>query len=243
MVKLSLVIPCYNESENIPYLLERISNQLSSGAVEVILVDNGSSDDTPNLLKKLLPLHPFIKSLRVEVNRGYGHGILKGLEIARGDILGWTHADMQTDPLDAYFALEKFIEHSQVDIIVKGRRVGRAAIDYFLTLGMQIFASLALGVFLSDINAQPKLFSRNFYNKYFRKDAPADFSIDLFLLYSAKFHGVKIVSVPVTFSSRLYGEAKGGGADIKTRIKIIFRTISFIIKLRRNKLKASNVNN
>lgn len=236
MINFSLVIPCYNEAENLPYLFERISNLLKEDGIEVILVDNGSSDTTQNVLKKLLPLHPSVSSIRVEVNRGYGYGILRGLEVAKGDILGWTHADMQTDPWDAFAAFKK-VSCSKFDIVVKGKRMARAPIDLFLTFGMQIFASITLGVFLDDINAQPKLFSRNFYEKYIRNYAPIDFSIDLFLLYSAKFYGVKIVNIPVIFSSRLHGVAKGGGADIKTRIKIITRTISYILKLRRNKLK------
>ncbi len=243
MINLSIVIPCYNESQNLPYLFERISNQLVAGGIEVILVDNGSIDATQNVLKKLMPLYPSIRSIRVEVNRGYGYGILKGLEVASGEILGWTHADMQTDPSDACAALKKFSPGLMDDIVAKGERKGRDPLDYMLTFGMQIFASLALGVFLKDINAQPKLFSRNFYEKHIRNHAPTDFSIDLFLLYTARLHGLKIVSVPVIFSNRLYGEAKGGGADIKTRIKIIFRTISYILKLRRDKLKARDVNN
>lgn len=242
MINFSLVIPCYNEAGNLPYLLERISNHLNRGGVEVILVDNGSIDETPNILKKLLPLYPSVRSIRVEVNQGYGNGILRGLEVANGNILGWTHADMQTDPSDACAALEKFLSNSKDDVVVKGRRIGRSTVDYSLTFGMQIFASIALRVSLEDINAQPKIFSRKFYEKYVRNNAPIDFSIDLFLLYLAKIHRIKVVTIPVIFSNRLYGDAKGGGGNFKIRIKIISRTISYILQLRKNKLKVSNVN-
>ena len=242
MINLSLVIPCYNEAENLPYLLERISDKFNRGGVEVILVDNGSTDDTQNILKNLLPLYPFIRSIHVEVNRGYGYGILKGLELATGDVLGWTHADMQANPSDAFVALKKFTPHPGIDLVVKGRRMGRSPIDYLLTLGMQVFASLTLGVSLDDINAQPKLFSRNFYEKYLKNYAPTDFSIDLFLLYSARLNEIKIATVPVVFANRLYGEAKGGGASLRVRLQIISRTISYILKLRRNKMKVCNVN-
>ena len=242
MTNLSLVIPCYNEADNLPYLLERISGHPSMAKVEVILVDNGSSDATPTVLRQLLILYPQIRSIRVEKNQGYGYGILRGLDVAKGNILGWTHADMQTDLLDVCRALEKFIPGQNLDMIVKGKRIGRSPVDYIFTLGMQIFSSLILGVNLDDINAQPKLFTRNFYEKYIRNQAPFDFSIDLFLLYSARIFGVKIINVPVIFSNRLHGDAKGGGGTFKTRIKIISRTIIYIFQIRGSKCQKSNVN-
>ena len=98
---LSLVIPCYNEAANLPSLLERCKELAQRGSVEVILVDNGSTDDSPQVLARLLPAYPGCRTVRVEHNQGYGFGILAGLKAARGDILGWTHADMQTDPMDA----------------------------------------------------------------------------------------------------------------------------------------------
>ena len=96
----SLIIPCYNESKSLPQLLERCTPLLQKGNIEVILVDNGSNDETATLLKTLLPQYPGCRSIRVEQNQGYGFGITSGLSVATGDILGWTHADLQTDPAD-----------------------------------------------------------------------------------------------------------------------------------------------
>ena len=100
-MRFSLVIPCYNEAANLPLLLDRCKNLVAIPDVEVILVDNGSTDNTSEVLENLLPQHPGCRSIRVEKNQGYGFGILSGLNAAEGQILGWTHADMQTDPSDA----------------------------------------------------------------------------------------------------------------------------------------------
>ena len=99
-MNISLVIPCYNEGKNIPLILERCKTFSEYPDIEVILVDNGSTDQTPKILSDLLPIHPNCRSIRVEQNQGYGFGIKSGLESATGDILAWTHADMQTDPQD-----------------------------------------------------------------------------------------------------------------------------------------------
>lgn len=73
----SVVIPCYNEKENIPMLLDGFARALQGKEdwVEVILVDNGSTDGSGEVLDKLLPGYPFARTVRVEINQGYGYGI------------------------------------------------------------------------------------------------------------------------------------------------------------------------
>ena len=153
-MKLSLVIPCYNEARNLPLLLERCKKVAEPGRTEVVLVDNGSTDDSAAVLAALLPVTPGCRSVRVDVNRGYGYGILCGLEAAEGDILAWTHADMQTDPQDALAGLSLFDRHG-TGIFVKGRRYGRPLADVAFTIGMSMFEAVLLRQPLWDINAQP----------------------------------------------------------------------------------------
>ena len=123
-MKFSLIIPCYNEADSLPLLLDRCKEVTSLPDVEVILVDNGSTDNIPQVLLDLVPNYPGCRSVRVEKNQGYGFGILTGLRASKGDILGWTHADMQTDPRDVLRGLKLF-EQNGNDIFVKGRRCGR----------------------------------------------------------------------------------------------------------------------
>ena len=82
----SLVIPCYNESETPLLLLARCS-EVFDERTEVVLVDNGSTDNSPAVLEEQLASHPRCRSVRVEENQGYGFGILTGLRVARGDVL------------------------------------------------------------------------------------------------------------------------------------------------------------
>ena len=105
-MKYSLIIPCYNESKSIPQLLDKCLPLIGKGDIEVILVDNGSTDDTPEVLEALLPRYTGCRSIRVALNQGYGFGITSGLSAANGDILGWTHADLQTDPIDILKGIE-----------------------------------------------------------------------------------------------------------------------------------------
>lgn len=178
MYKLSLVIPCYNEAKNLPALVQRIADSFNRADVEVVLVDNGSVDESPRVIAELLQSHQHIRSIRVEKNQGYGFGVISGLKVASGKYLGWTHADMQTNPADALRALEIIESVKTTEIVyVKGRRYGRPISDIIFTIGMSIFETLILGKCFWDINAQPNIFSRELFDKL--TDLPSDFSLDL----------------------------------------------------------------
>ena len=233
-MKLSIVIPCYNEAGNIPLIFNRLRETLGQHQdVEVLLVNNGSKDNSSTVFAQELSAYNDNRFgvVDVPVNKGYGYGIIQGLEAASGDVLAWTHADMQTDPGDVLKAYHLWLNQSPKNFIVKGKRQNRALLETIFTFGMQLVASLALGVMMDDINAQPKLFSREFYNEYIKGHAPHDFSLDLFLLYQAQKNDWDVETVPVIFAKRMHGEAKGGGSW-PTRIKLIRRTFAYIFELR-----------
>jgi glycosyltransferase involved in cell wall biosynthesis len=228
-MKLSLVIPCYNEAANLPLLLERCKELARNSDVEVILVDNGSTDNSPSVLKELLPRYPGCRSIRVEKNQGYGFGILAGLNAAKGEILGWTHADMQTDPQDAIRGLALF-EKFGLNIFVKGQRHGRPLGDVAFTVGMSLFETILLGKPLWDINAQPTMFSRQFFETW--REPPHDFSLDLFSYYHARKTGLVVHRFPVRFGERAHGISHWN-VNWAAKRKFIRRTIDFSMQLRK----------
>lgn len=235
---LSVVVPCYNEVKNIPLIVSKFNKILedSEKEIEVILVNNGSTDDSKNIFEKTISkIKQDIRVLNVKKNIGYGHGILLGLKMAKGDILCWTHADLQTDPRDVISALNEYEKHNDISLVIKGKRRNRNLIDSFFTWGMQVYCTIFLKTKLNDINAQPKLFSRSFYEKKF-KNPPLDFSLDLYLMLNAK----KIKTVDVFFHKRKFGEAKGGGT-ISGKLKLISRTIKYISNLKEKKINKQDV--
>lgn len=229
-MRFSLVIPCYNEAANLPLLLSRCKEVADGTDIEVILVDNGSTDDTPQVLQQLLSEYPGCRSIRVEKNQGYGFGILSGLRAAQGEILGWTHADMQTDPHDVLRGLALFEENGSA-IFVKGQRYGRPFSDKVFTIGMSFFETLLLGKPMWDINAQPNMFSRVFFDTW-QVTAPHDFSLDLYCYYQAHCKNLKIIRFPVKFGERAHGVSHWN-LNWSAKMKFIKRTIDFSLKLRK----------
>ena len=234
MYVLSVILPCYNESSNIVGITSSINSALQGrNDVEIILVDNGSTDSTPQVMEQALQgeHNKQFKTLRIEKNIGYGHGIMEGVRIASGEVIAWTHADLQTDPADVLEAYKIFVDHPEYpNCILKGRRVGRNPLDTLFTGGMSILSTLLLREHFSDVNAQPKMFHRNFLEKL--TESPKDFSLDIYLLYQARVQKYQILEHHVNFEKRLYGEAKGGGT-LKVKLRLIQRTWKYMIKLKR----------
>ena len=229
-MRFSLVIPCYNEAANLPLLLERCKKLADQPGVEVVLVDNGSTDNTAEVLQNLLPLYPGCRSIRVEKNQGYGFGIVSGLKAANGEILAWTHADMQTDPQDALHGLDLFEKHGD-DIFVKGRRYGRPFMDVVFTVGMSVFETLLLARPMWDINAQPTMISRRFFEAWV--NPPDDFSLDLYAYYQAQSCSLMVHRFPVKFSERAHGVSHWN-VNWTAKRKFIRRTIDFSLQLKKN---------
>ena len=233
MIDLSIVIPCYNEGENIIPLFKKIDDLLLKNSnIEIIIVNNGSTDSTKKtILNSGLYKNNKIKVFEIEHNIGYGHGIMMGVKIASGESIGWCHADLQTEPEDVVNAFLKNSEKLKNEqVIIKGLRKNRNLFDQIFTFGMSIISSIIFLRIINDINAQPKLFPKNFRN--YLIDYPNDFSLDLYLLIIAKIKKYKIINHNVIFKKRLHGEAKGGGS-MKVKIKLIKRTLIYMFKLRK----------
>ena len=104
-INLSLVLPCYNEEKNIPFLCEEfLKLPFENYKAELILVNNGSNDDTKNqiniAIKNNISENVVIKLVNLDKNEGYGGGISEGLKKADGEFIGWAHADLQTPLID-----------------------------------------------------------------------------------------------------------------------------------------------
>src|SRR5436305_35827 len=97
---ISLVVPAYNEQESIPTLLERsrASLEKTGRPFEVIIVDDGSTDQTPQLLADAMKTSPWLRVIRMKKNGGQSAAFEAGFEAARGEIIATIDADLQNDP-------------------------------------------------------------------------------------------------------------------------------------------------
>jgi glycosyltransferase involved in cell wall biosynthesis len=227
-IKYSLVIPCFNEEKSLEVLLrqlvvvvERINNN-----VEFILVNNGSTDCTIEILSNLSSKNITLVSL--DKNVGYGGGIKAGLLKCKGDFIGWIHADLQYSIFEVISELEKITSKTEY---IKGKRRGRTLFQNFISLNMSVFETLMFKSLVYDINAQPTLFRRHFLVHL--TDMPDDFSIDLYSYVMAKRFNLNISRFKVNFVKRSHGKSSWN-SGLVSLIKMSLRTVRYSIYLRRN---------
>ena len=183
-MKISISILCFNESKNLNILIKqskKLLNQYKN--LQIIFVDNGSSDETSKILSKISEIRN-MKCVFVKKNIGYGNGVIQGLKKSDGDIIGWTHGD----DLDFFNKIEKIqnFKLSKNNFFFNGQREGkRPFLEIIFSYGFNIVSSLFLRKKLWDITAHPTLFSSNLYKKY-KTYLPYDFSIDLYLFFLLK---------------------------------------------------------
>ena len=226
---LSIVIPCFNEGENVVKISGWAGTLCKADPLlEILLVDNGSNDNSFCALESMKGgSSNGFRVIKLEANQGYGGGIKAGLSKARGTFVGWIHADLQTPPTDVLRAA-KLLRSLDSEAFIKGERVGRALPDKLFSTGMSIFETLLFRTRLLEINAQPSIFPRSLLTELL--EGPSDFAFDLFALIAAKRAGLNEVRIKVLFLKRESGVSKWNNG-LSAKIRFVNRTLRFSLRL------------
>ena len=231
--KFSIVIPCYNEIDNLERLTTTIKNNFNNEDIEFILVENGSTDMSRKWFESTSLIDgKLIKACYVDNNIGYGYGIIKGLEQCTGRFVGWIHADFQVSPLEikkVIQLMEKEVENN--NIFIKGKRKNRNISEKLFSVGMSFAMSLILGKAMYDINAVPVVFARELLDEVLC-NPPYSLDFDLYMYYFAIKNGYRIKRFDVEYQDRLNGKSSWD-AGIKSRIHASVELIKKAIIIRK----------
>ena len=232
-MKMSIVIPCYNEEENLERLASVLKKMEKYKELEFILVNNGSTDDSEEILQKIKASSNNIRLAKVDVNKGYGFGIKQGLKEANGIYGGWLHADMQISPYEVIRAY-KFLERSNwsENYFIKGFRSkdNRSLSERLFTSVMGIMATIILKRKKVDTNGIPVIIPMQFYNSL--DNIPDNVLIELYIYDAAQRDGLVEKRMKVKYGNREYGETKLL-PDLSSRVRTIRNTVGYMFKLRR----------
>jgi len=229
--ELSVVLPCYNEAKSIPLLLKRFAEVIGKRNVELVIVNNGSFDNTEEVLETELkkPKYKFARTVTVNKNKGYGYGIMFGLKHCKGDVLAYTHADLQCDPLDVKRAYDELLEYPDMKrVLVKGHRTTRVLTELLITKGLHMIATILFFRNFDDINGQPKVFHKSFLEKLSKP--PYDFKFDFYIQYVALKSNMRVEGIPVQFGRRRHGESHWA-YSIMSKVRTYWDFFKYMLKL------------
>jgi len=212
---LSILVPTYNEKENIKPLYEAIKKAIDD--FELIFIDDNSPDGTAEVIKEIQAEDDRIKLLERKGKLGLGSAIVDGLNIAQGEYIAMMDADLSHPPSQLPTMLKALHD---VDIVIGSRYIEGGRIEGWSLLRHLIsriaifWCHLFLGVRVKDPISGFALWRRGVVEKVKDELSPKGFKILLEILI--KCHGAKIKEVPITFTPRLYGRSKLGLQEIKS---------------------------
>lgn len=229
--KLSVIIPCYNEKETIEKILDEVDGvDLGSTKKELVIIDDGSTDGTREILKKLSAHRPEIKLLFQKVNQGKGAALKRGLLESSGDVVVIQDADLEYDPQD-YKRLLYPIERGQADVVYGSRFKGgephrmiyyrHQVANKFLTMLSNIFT----GLNLSDMETCYKMFDGDLVRKLAKKLKAKRFGFEPEITARVAKSGARVYEVGISY----YGRSKAEGKKISAKdgIKAIGEIIRY----------------
>lgn len=204
---LTVFFPAYNDEKSIGSLVEKVFNILPNLAsrYEVIVINDGSKDDTKVVLRQLAQKYKNLKIVTHTRNRGYGGALRSGFKNVRGDFVFYTDGDGQYDVLELPKLVEKM--DSRVDL-VNGYKIERHDSPLRIILGelYALWVRLLLGIRFADVDCDFRLFRRRILEKItLTRDSGAICAEILAKIQRAK--GV-IASVPVHHYPRKFGNSQ-----------------------------------
>ena len=215
MPSLSVVIPAYNEEQNVTSAVQSVSDVLKTLGIdyEIIVVNDGSKDRTGQVVKDLVGKVPRLRLVEHYPNRGYGGALKAGFAAATKDLVAFVPADNQFD----FGQVRLLLDRLDGAAIVSGYRANRQdpLIRKLNAFGWNSVVRLLFGYLARDIDCGFKLFRRELLDQVTLDSNGA--MIDTELLAGAKLRGYRVAEVPVTHLPRVAGHPTGANPRVIIR--------------------------
>ncbi len=209
----SIILPTYNERENIQVLIPEVQTAFAGVPLEVVVVDDSSPDGTAEAARVLNSVYGNIRVILRLKKEGIGAAIRHGLDEARHDILITSDSDMSFQAADMVRLYQKILEGN--DMVIGSRHSSGSQYDrthwdiklkYLVSHFGNRFLTAVTGIKLNDFSANFRAVRRNVWR--FLKITEKTNTILLEMILKATYGGVRVTEIPVTFGERLHGESK-----------------------------------
>ncbi|EDV32029.1 uncharacterized protein Dana_GF15626 [Drosophila ananassae] len=221
--KYSILLPTYNEKDNLPIIIWLIVKYMSASGYEyeVIVIDDGSPDGTLEVAKDLQSIYGEDKIiLRPRKSKlGLGTAYIHGIKHATGDFIIIIDADLSHHPkfIPEFIKLQ---EKNDLDIVSGTRYAGDGGVygwDFkrkLISRGANFLSQVLLRPNASDLTGSFRLYKKDVLEKCIASCVSKGYVFQMEMLVRARQHGYSIGEVPITFVDRIYGSSKLGGTEI-----------------------------
>jgi glycosyltransferase involved in cell wall biosynthesis len=218
----SIIIPAYNEERHIANTILETNKTLNSflpADFEIIVIDDGSIDDTFNKATEMAQTLPNIRVFRLPKNSGKGVALLHGFKVAKGDILVYIDADLEFHPKNIETYL-KYMETFNADVVISSKRHPLSKLRYpvfrrIASYYYNMFIRILFGLDIHDTQAGFKLIKSEIFETFCKRLCVKRFAFDLEFLVVARQYGFKIIEAPINLEFKRFNNRIGIGTIFK----------------------------
>ncbi len=222
-MEVSVVIPTYNESENIRGIVEEVEDVLEGREHEILVVDDGSPDGTAEIVEEMMEEHPELRLIRRDGKRGLGAAYKDALPEAEGEKIVQMDADFSHPPGKIPELLEA-LEHHEVAVgsryVEGGERKDPLHRRIFPLLGSYLYRVL-LGSPVRDVTSGFKAYRKEVIEEVAGEGLPDGFHFQAASLFSALGSDASVTEVPIEFGPRRAGEPKYDTGDLVDNVLLL----------------------
>ena len=238
--KISIVIPTYNEVDNIPIVISNVQHVLEKITTnyEILIVDDNSPDGTGEVVKKISKNNNKIKLIQRSIRTGLGDAYKIGFQHTTGDIIFEMDADLSHDPRD----IPKFIKClEKVDVIVGSRYVkgggnhNRSKSRIIISRIANILASFFFNLHLHDCTSGYRAYKRKVIETIIPHVNCQKYTFQVEMLEKAKLFNFSIGEVPIVFRDRHKGKSKFNLGEINEFLKELLKKVLLIDRIKNKK--------
>jgi dolichol-phosphate mannosyltransferase len=230
-LSLTVILPTYNERDNIPILIAGILASVRT-PVQVLVVDDNSPDGTWQVVQEIAAQEPRVRLLHRTTERGLTSAIWAGIQAADTGAVSWMDCDLAMPPETIPLLLDRLNAGADIAIgsryVRGGKDVGHSFMARAFSVTINTFASLLLGWRVRDYTSGFVAARRPVFDKIHLQGDYGEYCIDL--LGRAQRLGLRVQEVPYICGSRLHGESKTG-ADIGDYLRKGWKYVLTVLKL------------
>jgi glycosyltransferase involved in cell wall biosynthesis len=225
---ITVIIPCFNEDKTIEIIVEKVQ-KYKNHPLEIIIVDDCSTDNTALIIQKIVGIYPNIKTFRHNINQGKGAAVCKGIKHAIGDVIIIQDADLEYDPYDYTALIEPFLK-TDADVVYGTRFKGASYTrlhffwHYLANKILTTMTNVATNLNMSDMETGYKLFKTEIVKNLILKEKSFGIEPEITIKLAKKKY--IFYEVPISYNGRSYDQGK------KITLKDAFIAIYCIFRYR-----------